>query len=327
MFAWLVNVLFALALALPLLTQLNGYLRTSTMDEKLLKQMDAAWFETYQFDFEKSEIAKLMEYSIFGYAPFLNHFEAQLSGTFVKAIGGFLYDLIFRFEINPKPISLLFGLGFFYVCISNFLAGGFIALYTKDYRTSLNEFLMDSAKYFGRFFRLSLFSLLVYYLLFTIIVTWVADAIPVWTQNAPSEATPFRYYMITGGFTWLVLSLSFMIFDYARIRIVLEDRTSVVAAVFAGTRFVFGNFFNTFGLYLSLGFIGIAFISLYALVESQILQVSFWFIALVFILQQLYMIARFWLKATWYATQTSLYRELAFKEQAARVAPASSITI
>lgn len=326
-FAWFVNVLFALALALPLLTQLNGYLRTSTLDEKLLKQMDAAWFETYQFDFEKSEIAGLMNYSIFGYAPFLNHFEAQLSGKFVKAIGGFLYDVIFRWEINPAHISLLFALGFFYACIGNFFAGGFIGMYANGNRTSLNEFFMDSAKYFGRFFRLSLFSLLVYYLFFTFLVDWISDAIPEWTQNAASEAIPFRYYMIAGALTWFVLSLFFMIFDYARIRIVIEDRTSVLAASFAGARFAFSNFLNTFGLYLLLGIIGVAFIAIYALLESQIPQTSFWPIVLVFVLQQLYMIARFWLKVTWYASQTSLYRELAFKEQAGRVAPESPITI
>lgn len=312
--AWGVNVLFALALALPLLTQLNGYLRTSTLDEKLLKQMDAAWFETYQFDFEKSEIAKLMDYSIFSYAPFFNHLEAQLSGTFVKAIGGFLYDLILRFEINPKPISLLFGLGFFYVCISNFLAGGFIGMYAKDYRTSLNEFFIDSARYFGKLFRLSLFSLLVYYLLFAIIVTWVTDAIPLWTRNASSEAIPFRYYMVVGGLTWFVLSVFSMIFDYARIRIVVEDRTSVVAAAFAGARFAYNNFFNTFGLYLLLGFIGIVFVAMYALLESQISQTSFWLIVLVFVLQQLYMIVRFWLKAIWYASQTFMFRESSAKQ-------------
>lgn len=316
-FVWFINVLFALTLALPLLTQLNGYLRTSTMDEKLLKQMDASWFETYQFDFEKSEIAKLMDYSIFGYAPFLNHLEAQLSGTFVKAIGGFLYDFIFRWEINPGRISLLFALGFFYVCVGNFFAGGFIGMYAKDYRTSLSEFFMDSAKYFGKFFRLSLFSLLVYYLFFTFLVDWVSDAIPQWTQNTPSEAIPFRYYMIAGGLTWLVLSFFFMILDYARIRIVIEDRTSVLSASFAGARFAFSNFLNTFGLYLLLGIIGIAFIAMYALLESQVPQTSFWLIVLVFVLQQLYMIARFWLKATWYASQTSLYYKISTKEGSA----------
>lgn len=323
-FVWFINVLFALTLALPLLTQLNDYLRTSTMDEKLLKQMDAAWFETYQFDFEKSEVARLINYSIFGYAPFLNHFEAQLSGKFVKTIGDFLYDFIFRWDINPKRISLLFALGFFYVCIGNFFAGGFIGMYAKDYRMSFNEFFMDSAKYFGKFFRLSLFSLIVYYLFYTYLVDWVGEAIPQWTQNAPSEAIPFRYYMIVGVLTWLALSFFSMIFDYARIRIVIEDRTSVLAASFAGARFAFGNLFNTFGLYLLLGMIGIAFIAIYALLESQIPQASFWPIVLVFVLQQLYMIARFWLKATWYASQTSLYHELAFKEQATTVSPAPS---
>ena len=74
-FAWFVNVMFATVLALPFLKQLDGYLRDSVMDEKILQRCDPAWTQSYRADMEKSEFVHSLDYTILGYAPFLNDLE------------------------------------------------------------------------------------------------------------------------------------------------------------------------------------------------------------------------------------------------------------
>jgi hypothetical protein len=323
LFAWFVNVLFALVLALPLLNTLDNYVRGTVMEERLLQQMDPAWAGTFQYDFEKSELTRFVDYTIFGYAPFLNHLEMYLNGTFVKSIGSFLSNLVFRFEVTPGYNSIIVVLGFLYICMSSFLAGGFIGIYSKEYRSTFSEFMMEGAKYFGRFFRLALLALVFYYLFFTLLVDWINSGIPAWTQNSVSEQTPYLYYMIKGIVALFLLSVFTMVFDYGRIRIVLDDRTSAVLASVAGARFAFRNFLNTYGLYFLLALLGVVLIALYALLESLLPQNSYWPLVAVFLLQQLYMIARFWLKANFYASQTALYRELAAEEHKAALAAAS----
>jgi hypothetical protein len=88
-FAWFINVLFAMVLALPFLKQLDSYLRDTVMDEKILERVDPAWVENYRADMEKSEFVRSLDYTMFGYAPFLNHLELQMNGAFVKTLAGF----------------------------------------------------------------------------------------------------------------------------------------------------------------------------------------------------------------------------------------------
>ncbi len=307
-FAWAVNVGLSLVLALLLITQLDSYISGTIREEQLLERMDANWYQTYQLDFQQSELAKLFDYSIFGYAPFLNHLEVTLNGTVVKNIGRFLYDLIFRIKVNFEYSNLLVGMSIVYLLVSTFLAGAFIGVYSKDHRMNFTEFLIEGAKHFGRFFRLSLLALIVNYLLFIWLFDWATNKIPEWTANSPSEVTPFIYYMIKNAAVLFILAVVAMCFDYAKVRIVAEDRISALVAMVAGARFALSNFGRTFGLYLILTLIGVGLIALYALIENRILQSTYWTIIIVFIVQQAYMMMRFWLKASFYAGQVALYQ-------------------
>jgi hypothetical protein len=326
LFAWFVNVLFALVLALPVLKQLDGYLRNTVMDEQVLKQMDPAWAESYRADMDKSEFSRALDNTIYGYAPFVNHLEMQMNGTFIKTLGDFLYDFFLRWEINPGATSLLFFVCLLYVCTGAFLAGGFVGIYSKDYRPTFTEFLIDGAKYFGKFFRLSLIALLIYYMFFAVVVNWINTAIPRWTQLDASETVPFTYYMIRDVAVLFVISLLFMIFDYARIRIVVDDRTSVLGAAGAGARFAFSHFLNTYGLYLLLTVIGLLLIVIYAVLEKIIPQESYWPLVFLFFVQQFYMLARFFLKGSFYACQTDLYRTVARQEHLKGISTVPSTT-
>ena len=326
LFAWFVNVLIALVLAFPALRQLDGYLRDTVMDEKILQQMDPAWMDSYRVDMEKSDHTRALDYTIFGSAPFVNHLEMQMNGTFIKTLGGFLYDLFVRWELNAGPMSLLFVLSLLYVCVNTFLAGGFVGIYSKDYRSSFPEFLMDGARHFGKFFRLALIALLVYFIFFAVVLDWINNNIYQWTQNDASEMVPYLYYMIRNVVVLLVLSLLFMVFDYARIRMVVDDRSSALTSTAAGARFAMPRLVNTYGLYLLLTAIGIVFIALYAILDKLIPQHSYWPLVFLFIVQQLYMLARFWLKATFYASQVAMYRTVSQQEHLKSVSVVPSTT-
>jgi hypothetical protein len=63
-----------------------------------------------------------------------------------------------------------------------------------------------------------------------------------------------------------------------------------------------------------LSFLGVILIAVYALLESQIPQDSYWPLFALFLLQQLYVIARLWVRASFYGCQTRLYRERARDE-------------
>jgi hypothetical protein len=325
LFAWFLNVLFAIVLALPFLKQLDGYLRESVMDEKILSHLDPAWAEGYRIDMEKSEVARSFD-MVIGYAPFLNHLEMQMEGSFIRTLAGFLYDFFVRWEINLRPTSLLFFLSLLYVCVNTFLAGGFVGIYSRNYRSTFPEFLMEGARNFGKFFRIALVALLVYYLFFAVLINWVNNSIYQWTEHEASETVPFLYYMIRNVIVLLLISLLFMIFDYARVRMVVDDRTSALGSSVAGARFALTNVLKTYALYLLLTGIGVILIAFYTVVEKLTPQESYWPLAFLFVIQQCYVIARLWLKAGFYASQISLYRTITQEEHLKSVSAVPSTT-
>jgi hypothetical protein len=318
-FAWFVNVVLAMAIALPTMKQLDGYLRGTVMDEQILERMDPAWAGAFRADMEKSDYTRSLDWSTLQYAPFLNHLEMQMNGTFVRTLANFLYGFFISWELNLGPTSLLFFLSLLYLCTNTFLAGGFIGIYAKEYPSTFTEFLMDGARYFGKFFRIALVALIVYYLFYALLVDWINNSIQSWTQNEASEAVPYRYYMIRNVVVLLLISLLSMIFDYARVRMVVDERTSSLGATVAGGRFALAHFASTYGLYLLLVVLGFILIAFYAVVESLIPQNSYWPLVLLFVVQQLYMLVRMWLKANFYASQTRLYRTTMLEHHAAGV--------
>ncbi|MGB2867535.1 MAG: hypothetical protein WBD36_03725 [Bacteroidota bacterium] len=313
-FVWIVNVLVAGILAVPMLNQLDNYIRDSGKEQSLRRSIDDNWFQAYQYDFQKSEIARTLDYSIFGYAPFMHHMDGVLSGSVLRRIGGVFSDLLFGFRLNFSQFTLLTWLALLYALVNTFFAGGFIGAYAAEWPSTLSEFLVEGAKYFGRFFRLSLISLLLYYLFFIWFVDWANNGIPRWTQNEPSEMTPYLFYMARNAIVLIVLALMMMGFDYAKIRMVLDGRYSALGATGAGFRFAFRNFLRTFGLYLLLCLLGIGLILVYSFLNSLVPQTGYWTILLVFVLQQIYVFFRIWLKASFYATQTAFCQKTAYEQ-------------
>jgi hypothetical protein len=312
-FAWCINVVLTLPLALPVLSQLDGYLRNTVMDEEILHRMDAAWADSYRADMEKSEFVQSMGNSIFGYAPFVNHLEMQMNGTFIRTLGGLLYDFFFRWEINSASTSLLFLLSLLYLCTNSFLSGAFIGVYSKDYPFSFTEFLSEGARYFGKFFRIALVALLVYFVFFNIVVDWINGTIAQSTRTEASETVPYTYYMLRNVVVLFLFSFLSMMFDYARVRMVVDDRTSSLAASAAGMKFAVINARSAYGLYLLLCLVGFVLVVLYAIFEKVIPQDSYWPLLLLFLVQQCYVFARLWLKAGFYACQTALYQTISFE--------------
>lgn len=320
-FAWIVNLVLALTVALPIVNLLDEYIAGTVYEEKLLDGLDSNWFDTFRADHREHSLVRSFDYTITGYAPFFAHYEMFLSGAVLKAIGNFLVDLVFRWRIAVESLGPLTILTFVYLLASTFLAGSFIGSFAKPYRVTFQEFLMEGAKYFGKFFRISLVFLIIGLVFFEGIVDWWTGSIPSMTQDSPSEWTPFVHYMTRNAVVLIVLGVLTLWFDYAKIRTVVDDRFSAVFATWAGLRFVFSNFGATAGLFLLLVGIGLGFMVLYALLQSTVSVSGYWSMVLLFFLQQLYIAARLAVRAMAYASQTQLYQSRINREHRAESVP------
>ncbi len=320
-FVWFVNFALAMLLALPLRNQLESYIGPTVQEEQLLQKWDDNWYRTFRADFEKSQIARLFNYSVLGYAPFVTNLDGVLSGNAIRTIGGFLIGLFTKFDFSAVGIlSLLLLL---YTLLSTYFAGGFISAYTEESTLSLKEFLSKGAAYFGRFFRLFILSL-IFFSLFFALMDEINQGIASATANSPTEMTPFVWYMVRNVFFFFLLAVFIMWFDYAKIRLVVDNRWSALGAFGTGIKFTFTHFGKTLPLVIVLTVLGVVLMALFGILEHLIPQTGYWTILLVFLFEQLYVFFRIWLKAAYLGTQTVLFQGLSAEQHASLVEPAGA---
>ena len=310
---WLVNAGVALLVAIPMLNQIDRSLAGGIREEELLGQFDENWYRTFRFDTQDSETARLLDYSIFGAAPFIHHADRMLSGGIVTATGEFLLKAIESWRLEFNLLSMLTLLALLYAVLGSFVAGGLVSTYWSGVPVTVSEFIADSGRFFGRFIRLAVIGLLVCAVIIHLVGNWGQISIARWTYNEPSELTPFIFYLIKNVVVAFLIATVVMSLDYAKIVIVAEERVSALVAFGSGVAFTFGNFGRTFPLFFVLWAAGLALMGLYGVTEGLFGQTTYWSIVAVFVLQQVYMVLRLTVKAGFYASEIGLVRQVEAK--------------
>jgi len=161
--------------------------------------------------------------------------------------------------------------------------------------------------FFGRFFRLTVLAVLAFWFLGSWIVEPLSDLGEKLTNAAVTDRGAFYWDVGRYGIVLVMFLFLNMLFDYAKIKTALEDRTSAVVAVFSALKFCTTSFFSSFGLYLLLTVVGLAWVVLYTGIEWLLPQQSWLTILLAIVVQQLYMMGRLTVKLLFYSGQMQFY--------------------
>lgn len=215
-----------------------------------------------------------------------------------------LGDIVFKYkDIHEALLGWLAVGGIIYLLFHIFLNGGVIGrIVEQRERISLGNFFSDCGKFFWRFFRVFLISLIVYAFIIGIIYKLISSLFKLWTKNASTEWP----LIISSNLKFLILIFLFyttrMFFDYVRIRLVVEDSRRTIAATILNFSFIGKRFFKALFLYFLVGMAGIIFSLVYFGV-SKILPSSASVVVIVFIWQQLYILSRMWVKILFFSTE------------------------
>jgi hypothetical protein len=104
----------------------------------------------------------------------------------------------------------------------------------------------------------------------------------------------------------LLLSCN-VLFDYAKIRAVVEDRRSMIGALVAAARFIARQPGRVAGLYLLNGLLFLLVILGYAFVAPGAGGLG-WSLWLGLVVTEVYLLARLWVKLLFYASQTAFFQ-------------------
>ncbi len=240
-------------------------------------------------------------------------FSAQASGlgtTFVPSITGFaavLQNLSGLLD-NTALASTIVGVTSAWLVLWSFLSGGVIDRFARARRTRSHGFFGACGMHFWRLLRLGAIAWLAYAILFGYVHAWIfEDAYPWLTRDVTVERTAFLF-RLAGYLTFGSLLLACnIVFDYARVRLVVEDRRSALGALLAGGRFVRRRAAGAASLYALNAVAFLALGALYALLAPGAPRqgLSLW---LVVGLGELYILARHYLKLLFYASETVFFQ-------------------
>ena len=166
-------------------------------------------------------------------------FSAQATGVGTAftprtiGFGGVLDNASSMLDNTSHPLVVI-GAGAAYLLAWIFVAGGILDRYARNRRVRTAAFFATCGVFFFRFLRLGIVALGAYAILFGWVHGWLFGGLYSWaTHNLAVERSAFvlrlALYVVFGG---LVASVN-LLFDYAKVRAVVEDRRSMIGALMA----------------------------------------------------------------------------------------------
>jgi hypothetical protein len=286
-----INFAFSLILAVPMYHSLKDSFGNSLVGERMAEEFDYLWWEEFRDDAQGLE--ETFAPSIIGKGAILNNLEG----------------LIQLRILDLPPVILIFGL--LYIILHTFLAGGILSFFRKgDSKFSSRDFFHGAGYHFFRFFFLMLLSWAFFLIIGQGVKGGLDSILNGIKDTAFSEVTPFYLGLAFSAVVFFLFLFIQMVFDYGRIKIVLEDSPNVLASAASAFGFVFRHLGSTLGLFYLLFLVQIIFTLIYILIQGIIPESSFLGVAMAFLFQQIFIFGLIWIRCWLYSSQMELYRYL-----------------
>jgi hypothetical protein len=283
---WLMTTLVSVPLAVALRSEVSSHLGASLAAETAASGVNYEWMQ--EFADQASELGATLKPTVLGFGAVLDNLSAFVDHT-------------------SRPLVIV-GAASTYIVLWLFAAGGIIDRYARDRATSAHGFFSASGVFFFRFLRLAISMFAVYGLLFGYLHPWLfGTAYTRLIRDVNVERTAF--FIRTGLYLLFGLIFAFcnLVFDYAKVRAVVEDRRSAVGALLSALRFIRHNLAATAGLYLINVALFALTLAVYAAVAPGAGGIG-WTMWIGFAIGQLYILARLWVKLVFWSSETALFQ-------------------
>jgi hypothetical protein len=224
----------------------------------------------------------------------------------------FVAELFFKYyDAQPYMVFSVMALAVVYTVVTLLTTGGTLAVFTStERRFNAPLFFRGCGLYFWRFFRLLILAL-IFYGIFVVgfnnlLERLLTSLTRTWTQEKFVLLLAWMR-LLTVAFLFLVVN---MIFDYAKVRMAVEEKRSAVGSTVQSIKFVFKNFRKTFALFLFCVLMGLIIIAIYNPLEQWLPQNGKRGVILVFLLQELFILARIYVRLTFFSGEVLLYDEM-----------------
>ncbi len=283
---WVMTLLVSVPMAIALRGMLAQHLGASLAADSAAAGVNYDWMQ--EFSEQASGIGTTFKPTIIGFGAVLDNLSGFLDNT-------------------RRPVAIV-GAAAVYIALWIFVAGGIIDRYARDRAVRAYGFFAAAGEFFVRFLRLAAAQWVVYAVLFGAVHPLLFESMfPRLTHEMTQERNAFgvrvMLYLVFGA----LVAAATMLFDYAKVRAVVEDRRSMLGAINAAAGFIGRNagaavllFLLNFGAF-------VAALAAYALVAPGAGRtgLTMW---LGLGVGQVYVLTRLWIKLTFWASETALFQ-------------------
>jgi hypothetical protein len=283
---FVVTLAAALPFSMIMRDALQAHLGNSMIADQVASGVNVQWWS--EFTQQAGTLGRTFQPGIIGFAAVLDNLSAFADG-----------------DARPAPVLWL---GAAYLLMWLFLAGGILDRYARARPTRSYEFFTACGVYFARFLRMAPFIAMAYYVLFAIVHPLLIDRLfGELTRDVTVERTAFFIRLALYAVFGMLLALVSIVFDYAKVRAVVEDRRSMIGAIAAGARFARRNAAAVGALYAATGCLFVTLLAVYAIAApgAGSTGAGVW-IGLA--IGQFYLLGRLWIRLVFFASETALFQ-------------------
>lgn len=211
-----------------------------------------------------------------------------------------------NFEQMPFIIYSVAGV---YALVQTFFLGGLIAVFNNPQKNHIVDFFYGGVKYWYRFTKVVLISLVFFALAF-VANDYLGNVIS-WTfEGTENEMTDFILRSLRYVFLVFHIGAVTIFSDYTKVSMAINDEINVRKGILDIIKFFRRNFFTVFSVFLFIAIVGALGSILYNIIEAFIPRTPFYFLIVAFILQQLLVIFRLFIRMFFCSTEVILYKDL-----------------
>jgi hypothetical protein len=285
---WLVGVAAALPATWSVYESLRDDIGKSRVHENLRDGFDIEWYGEYSAGAQG--LASTFRPTVIGAGGFYDNLEGWLQGAMFQGL------------------PLVVGIGVMYALVWALFLGGALDRYAhRCERVSFRRYFAGCGRFFFRFVRLAFLSAGLYASIY-IGAKRAFDFMKEATLDVTAETTIFFYSMLIWLITALLLTLVHMVFGYAKVVTVVENRRSMLLASLRALGFVVTRAGKTLGLYFVFIVLSGVLLAVYPKLAPGPDVATYETVGWAFAIGQGFLIAKLFMRLSLLAGQTALYQ-------------------
>jgi hypothetical protein len=231
--------------------------------------------------------------------PLLRHFNYSVYFDFMNSSGKYI-----------KPfVSTAIWMGAFYYLFTVFFTGGILNILSNESRKfSVTDFLSGCGEYFFRYLRLGIYLLVIQFIAGIIIFLPLSKILSDNYDSTQNEASLFYIFLAGAAVFAIIFILILIAGDYAKIILFRNNSKKVIKALLKSFGFVFRNLIGAYALFIIIFLVPVFLFLIYLLIDSSPGMISTVTILIMFIVQQMYVWLRVFIKIWLLGSELSFYK-------------------